>query len=221
MTGRHRFRHLASLAVVGLLICSMAFLGVRMLQQGGAISGDRPDSTGLTTVKLAPPVTPHAPANTTSTAVKPTFYLTPPNGSFVAGSTVSIGVRAASPETALTAVQPILNYPADKLQYLNVTEGGVFKTVQRTRTMNGAVDIIRGISGGSSALKGDNLIVTVHFKVLTNSGAAVTLGKASAAFDNSGSGTNILDAAGSRGATYTPPGAAPGPGQPQAATTVR
>jgi chitodextrinase len=133
-----------------------------------------------------------------------TLSLSPTSGTYAKDSTISVVVKATS-TSKLTTVQSTLNYPIDKLQYVSTTEGGVFTTVQRTNTTAaGTVDIIRSIAGGSAGVTGTNPVVTVTFKVLSDTGsAAVTFGNTSALFDDSGTGTNILNLTASTAAVYT------------------
>jgi len=133
-----------------------------------------------------------------------TLSLSPTGGTFTKDSTISVNVKASSTEN-LTTVQSTLNYPAAQLQFVGVTEGGVFTTALRTNTSTaGTVDIIRGLPGGTAGVTGTNPVVTVTFKVLGSSGtAAVTFAGTSALYDDTGTGTNILNLAGSTAASYT------------------
>ncbi len=157
-----------------------------------------------------------------STGGSGTLSLSPNSGTYTNGSTISVVVKATSPTAALTTVQATLNYPSSQLQYQSITEGGVYTTTQRTNTSTpGVVDIIRSVSGGSAGLVGTNPVVTVNFRVIGTSGAAaVIFGSTSALFDDSGTGTNILNLAGSTTASYTistpPPTCTANPSQPGA-----
>lgn len=135
--------------------------------------------------------------------------LSPSSGSFAPDSTISVAIKVNSSDSAVTTVQSVLNYPASQLQYVNTTNSATFPTAQRTNTNTaGVVDIIRSISGGGSGVNGENIVATVNFKVIGTSGAAaITLGNGSAVYDNSGTGTNIMDVSSSNGANYTITGA--------------
>ncbi len=209
MTGIHTFRQIISLMVAGLLIGAMAFLGIRSLQSSRAVSdgsvavlSESQAATPPSTSAVQPQSAPD------QAAAKPTFVATAAAGTYAVGSTVSVSIRINSPEVPITTVQPVLTYPADKLQFISIVEGDTFKTTQRTQVTNGRVDLIRGITGGSAPIKGDHLIATVTFKVVSNSGVTLAFSNGSAAYDNSGTGSNILDLAGSKGATITAPTAA-------------
>lgn len=157
----------------------------------------------------------------------PVFTMSPASGNYAVGSNVAVAVRINSPNTPITTVQPVITYPADKLQYVGVTEGGTFTTIQRTKNVGNTVDVIRGISGGAAGVTGDKPVVTINFKVIAAGGSAgLNFTNVSAAFDNSGTGQNILNLAGSAGASYslptgqtasTPPQAPQNPGVPTSA----
>jgi len=158
---------------------------------------------------------------TTAVPSSSTLSLSPTGGTFTKDSTISVNVKASSTEN-LTTVQSTLNYPAAQLQFVGVTEGGVFTTALRTNTSTaGTVDIIRGLPGGTAGVTGTNPVVTVTFKVLGSSGtAAVTFAGTSALYDDTGTGTNILNLAGSTAASYTlaPSTVTPPPPPPPAGT---
>ena len=159
------------------------------------------------------------PASSTSSA-QPILFINPASGSVQPGSTINAAVHVNAYSTSVTTVEAAVSYPTNLLQYVGVAEGGVFTTQQRTNAANGVVDIIRAVSGGSGGRTGDNPVVTIKFKVIGNSGTA-TLGMAgaSAAYDQSGTGRNVLNLGGSAGAAYTisssagatPPAASPPP----------
>ncbi len=141
---------------------------------------------------------------------KPAFRLDPPTGTYRPGSNIAVAVRVSTGAATLTAVQPIINYPADHLEFVDVKEGTAFTTIQRTKNAAGSLDIIRGVPGGSAGASGDQLVVTANFKVLkeTNS-AKLTFASASAAFDKSGTGQNVLDLPNSSGGIYVLSATAP------------
>jgi chitodextrinase len=139
-----------------------------------------------------------------------TLSMTPASGSYAKDATVSVTIKSTS-AASLTTVQAAINYPASQLQYVSTTEGGVFTTAQRTNTGTaGLVDIIRSVPGGNAGVTGTNNVVTLNFKVIGTTGsAALTYAAASALFDNSGSGTNVLDRTNSAGASFTVTSTAP------------
>ncbi len=134
----------------------------------------------------------------------PMLYLDPANGSYASGATINVAVRLNAFTTDVSTVEAAIGYPSNQLQYISTSEGGVYTTKQRTNATSGVVDIIRSIAGGGSGVQGDKVVVTITFKVIGTAGTAdLSIASASAAFDTSGSGLNILNAGGSKGATYT------------------
>ncbi len=158
--------------------------------------------TGGSTAPNPTPTPP--PPSPPSSNGKPVLYISPASGNYAVGSTIAATVKLNSFTTATSTVEAVVGYPTDKLQFVDVTEGGAYTTQQRTKNANGTIDIIRGIAGGGDGKQGENTVATVNFKVLANNGtAALTLNSGSAAYDTSGSGANILDLAASTGASYT------------------
>jgi hypothetical protein len=181
--------------------------------------------TGSTTPSPQPTPSPTPTPSPPSANGQPVLYISPASGTYPKDSTISAAVRLNSYNTAVNTVEAVVGYPADKLQYVSATEGGSYTTVQRTKNSNGSIDIIRGVPGGSSGKTGDNLVVTLNFKVTGSSGSAnLSINNGSAAYDSSASGSNVLNLASSAGADYalaptgsvpTPPPAAPSPSAPQ------
>jgi hypothetical protein len=167
--------------------------------------------------------TPVATAPATNSS-KPTFYINPPTGSFAPGSTITAAVRINTHSVAVTTVEAAISYPANQLQYNGVSEGGPFVTKQRTSAGNGTINVIRSIPGGSEPVQGDESVVTISFKVIGRSGdATLKFDASSAAYDASGTGTNILDQASSGIGKYTISSTAPATSastEPAVPTTV-
>lgn len=155
-------------------------------------------------------------ANNTST-----LSLSPTGGTYAQGSTVSVTLKATS-QQALTTVEAAINYPASELQYVSVTEGGVFDYSPPPRTDTstaGLIDLVRIRQGGSAGVTGTNPVVTINFKVIGSSGsAALTFSNKSAIYDDSGTGNNILNLANSTPATYTITSGNPTPPPPPVGT---
>lgn len=130
-----------------------------------------------------------------------TLTLTPASGSFTQNSTVNVEVHAKSTDL-LSVVQSVLTYNPAQLQYVSFSNGTAFPSVSRSNTATaGTLDFIRGIPGGDAGVSGDNVVVTVTFKVLASSGTAgISFGTGSALFRSSDA-TNVLS--GSTGANYT------------------
>lgn len=138
-----------------------------------------------------------------STSQPASLSLNPPTGTFAPGSTVAVTIRANGGTAQLTTVQAVVGYPQTQLEFVSATENSVFSTIQRTRAINGTVDIIRGIPGGAAPVTGTNPVVTLNFRVIGTGTANLAFTSGSAVFDNSGTGSNVLDLAASQGASYT------------------
>jgi hypothetical protein len=103
---------------------------------------------------------------TTTPVSSPTMSLSPSTGTYATDQTIAVEVKATS-TGKLTTAEVGLNYPANQLQFVSVTEGGVFTTKQRTNTATpGVIDIIRAVPGGNTGVTGTNPIVTINFKVI-------------------------------------------------------
>jgi|GEM_PF-2199789 len=158
----------------------------------------------LTGTATPPPPSPTPTPPPPSPTGAPLLYMSPSAGTYNTGDTLSASVRISSGTSTVTTVEAIVGYPTNQLQYVSVSEGGVYTVQQRTKNANGTVDIIRGTAGGSDGITGDNSLVTINFKVIGSDGSVpLTINGGSAAYDKSGTGTNILDLTNSVGATYT------------------
>ena len=96
--------------------------------------------------------------------------LSPSSGSYVVGSNVAVQIRADSKTDLVNAVQASLTYDAAKLQYVSIAEGTAFPTVAATSTgTSGVIRLARATLPGAE-VSGSNLVATVTFKVLGNTG---------------------------------------------------
>lgn len=169
----------------------------------------------------APPAaTPPPPSGTT----KPVLNLLPNGGTYAKGATVPVAVRVKSPSAKVTVVRAVVKYPANLLEFQGSADSPTFPTANQLKKVGDTVDFTRGVAGGQSGVTGDNLVITLNFKVIGSAGSMpLTFTGASEVYDNSGSGTNILDLMGSKGTLYgigaagtTPPPPAAGPTPPGA-----
>lgn len=130
--------------------------------------------------------------------------LSPPTGAFTKDATISVAVKATSGEAPLTTAQAVIKYPVSQLEYVNATNSTTFPSALRTNGANGTVDVIRGIAGGGVGVTGTQTLVTLNFKVIGSAGSAdLTFAEGSGAYDDTGTGTNVLDLQTSEGASYT------------------
>lgn len=163
-----------SVIVALLLIGSVSYLGVRYLNSSKALVGG------------------------------PKLLMSPATSTAVTGATIPVQIRINSGTTRLTVVRAHITYPASQLELTSITNSSTYPLVMRETKTSGNIDVIRSISGGSQGPTGDSLIVTVNFKVIGTSGTIpVTFNSTSEAYDDTGSGTNIIDYAASTGATYS------------------
>ena len=125
------------------------------------------------------------------------LYVTPPSSQVEPGTTVAVTVREQSGTDAVNAVQAALTYNAAQLQFVSITEGTAFpfKAAPDTATA-GMVRLARGVNVGAAGVSGDNIVVTVNFKVLATSGtAAVQFNTDQSLIVRSSDNANILSTA--------------------------
>lgn len=117
------------------------------------------------------PGTTQAPA-TIGTKTSTTIYFSPSSGSYRPGASLQVDVRADSHSVAVNTAQVWVSYPADKLQFQNLTEGTAYSGKSATDVATpGWVKIGRYVALGKSAI-GDQVIASLHFHVLPGSGPA-------------------------------------------------
>jgi hypothetical protein len=133
-------------------------------------------------------------------AVSPTsaqIELSPASGSYPAGTNVDVQVRVSTSATT-NAVQAVISYPADKLQYTSIdATGSAFDVAANSSGGGGTVTIVRGHIGG---LTGTLLLATIKFAVLKSGSADIAIGSGSAVVSST-TNTNLLGSA-SVGAHY-------------------
>ncbi|HEX8226994.1 MAG TPA: IPT/TIG domain-containing protein [Candidatus Saccharimonadales bacterium] len=140
--------------------------------------------------------------NDSSAATGGTLYVSPASSSVTSGSNFTVAVRATSGTNAINAVQASLTYNPSQLQFVSVSEGTAFPTVAATNTATaGIIRIARG-TAPNTTVTGDQVVVSVTFKVLAASGT--TSVAFDAPFSNialAADGTNMLSS--TTGGTYT------------------
>lgn len=165
-----------------------------------------------------------APTQPPATVVKnATLSMTPASGSYSKGQTISVDINLATPTQRVQAVQTILNYPANQLQYVDTVQSGAFPIASRSNNTSGTLDLIRSVNGGSPGFQGSTKVVTARFKVIGQSGAIPI------SFKNiPGNTTSVLSnlneifaglASGARGANYSIAGGSGGGTNPTPAPT--
>lgn len=136
------------------------------------------------------------------TAGQAALSMRPSTGGYAPGATIPVEVRVNS-SAPVTVVRSVIEYPAN-LQFVGVQGSSIFTTTMREKNVGNTLDVIRGVAGGNAGVSGDNLVFTVTFKVIGTTGSVpLSFTNSSEAYDNSGSGTNILSTAESAGALYS------------------
>jgi len=168
-------KKILSVTAVIFVVGAISLLGLRMLKPSSALS-----------------------------AGQAAVSMDPSGGSFSDGAVIPVAVIVSSGTTKVSVVHTVITYPASQLQVDSITNSGGFPTVQRENKTSGQVDLIRGTGGGDPGVAGNNTVVTINFKVIGTTGAVpIAFTNASEAFDDSGSGTNIINISASTGANFS------------------
>jgi len=123
----------------------------------------------------------------------PTIYLTPASQTFGPGTSFSVQVRENSGTTAVNAIQANLSYNPSLLTFVSIsTTGTAFGVTAQSSGGSGAVNIALGVSGGSPAVTGDQLVATINFTTTTTGGTATVPFTTGTALVSSTTNTNIL-----------------------------
>ena len=130
------------------------------------------------------------------------IYLSPQSANVAPGSNITVSVHVDSLSTGINAVQAALSYDSSKLQYLGLTEGMAFPTnVATDAGTPGSLKLARGTSANTS-VTGDNMVVSISFRVLAASGtASIAVNSSESLIGVAADGTNMLSSV--VGANYT------------------
>lgn len=130
-----------------------------------------------------------------------TLYLTPAIGTYAPGQAVNVQVYTNTGPDAVNAVQADFSYPTAKLKFDSIDgTGSAFGLDALSTGGNGKVSIARGTSGGTSPVKGTELIATVHFTAQASGSASLAFLNTSHVVRASDS-TDVLSS--TTGAAYT------------------
>lgn len=140
------------------------------------------------------------------------LYLSPDSADVSQNSSLTVSIRVNSGSEQINVVQANLSYPADKLDFVTITNSSAFSIpVGEDQGGNGSVRIGRG---SLMPVSGDQLVASVEFKVKAVDGSAsITFAAGSAVKKADGQGTDILGE--TQGGTYmikvdqTPPPTSP------------
>jgi hypothetical protein len=149
------------------------------------------------------------------------LYLSPTNSSVLNGQTVNVAVYVNTNGEQTNAVQANLSYNPAQLAYVGYSNvGSAYPLEAQSTTSSGGVQFARSTSGGSAAVSGSALVVTLTFRAIAGSGtAAITFAGGSAVLRSSDS-TNIVTSTGSSNLALTSP-ATPAPTPTPVATVAK
>jgi len=135
----------------------------------------------------------------------PTIYLTPASQTFGASTSFSVQVRENSGTTSVNAIQANLSYNPSLLTFVSIsTTGTAFGVTAQSSGGSGVVNVALGVSGGSPAVTGDQLVATINFTTTTTGGTASVPFTTGTALVSSTTNTNILPSlASTAGGSYT------------------
>jgi hypothetical protein len=103
----------------------------------------------------------------------PAIYLTPASQTFGPSTSFSVQIRENSGTTTVNAIQANLSYNTSLLTLTSIsTAGSAFGITAQSTGANGVINIGMGVSGGSPALTGDQLVATLNFTTTTTGGTA-------------------------------------------------
>ncbi len=100
----------------------------------------------------------------------PAIYISPAEGTFAPGSTLTFEIRENSLNTPVNAIVADLAYPADKLELASIdTTTSAFGVAAQSTNGPGTTKLVRGTT---TPLTGDQPVATINFTVLPTGGSA-------------------------------------------------
>jgi chitinase len=135
----------------------------------------------------------------------PTVYLSPASQTLGPSTSFSVQVRENSGTTAVNAIQANLSYNPSLLTFVSIsTTGTAFGVTAQTTGGSGVVNIGLGVSGGSPAVTGDQLVATITFTTTATGGTASVPFTTGTALVSSTTNTDILGSlAATAGGSFT------------------
>ena len=153
------------------------------------------------------------------------FSMTPDNGSYQVGSTVSVTIKVATGNEETNAVTAEFTYPANLLEYLGTdATGSNFNVAAAEKGGNGLVHYSRG---ANDPVKGNLIVQKANFRVVGTGTATLRFTDDTMAVSIEDNSTNVATAKGlaSFGLTAAPAnpgtGPQPAPQQPPKPATPR
>src|SRR3989304_6057950 len=138
-------------------------------------------------------------------AASASLFLSPASSSVSQGSIITVSVRKNSGSKPVNAVQANLSYPADKLDYVSISNSSAFSIVAQNSGGGGSVQIARG---ANPAVTGNQLVASVRFKAKVASGTATVSIAAGSSVVSASSNSNIMTSTGGGSYSLKPPAAA-------------
>jgi hypothetical protein len=123
----------------------------------------------------------------------PTIYLTPASQTFGPSSSFSVQVRENSGTTPVNAIQANLSYNTSLLTLSSISlSGTAFGITAQNTGANGVINLGLGVSAGSPAVTGDQLVATLNFTTTTTGGTASVPFTTGTALVSSTTNTNLI-----------------------------
>lgn len=123
----------------------------------------------------------------------PTIYLTPASQTFGPSSSFSVQIRENSGTTTVNAIQANLSYNTSLLTLTSINlSGTAFGITAQNVGANGVINLGLGVSGGSPAVSGDQLVATLNFTTTTTGGTASVPFTTGSALVSSTTNTNLI-----------------------------
>jgi hypothetical protein len=123
----------------------------------------------------------------------PTIYLTPASQTFGPSSSFSVQIRENSGTTTVNAIQANLSYNTSLLTLTSISlNGTAFGLTAQNVGANGVINLGLGVSAGSPAISGDQLVATLNFSTTTTGGTASVPFTSGTALVSSTTNTNLI-----------------------------
>lgn len=123
----------------------------------------------------------------------PTIYLSTASQTFGPSSSFSVQLRENSGTTTVNAIQANLSYNTSLLTLTSINlSGTAFGLTAQNTGANGVINLGLGVSAGSPAVSGDQLVATLNFTTTTTGGTASVPFTTGTALVSSSTNTNLI-----------------------------
>lgn len=135
----------------------------------------------------------------------PTIYLTPASQTLGPSTSFSVQIRENSGTTTVNAIQANLSYNTSLLTLTSINlTGTAFGITAQNTGANGVINLGLGVSAGSPAVSGDQLVATLNFTTTATGGTSNVAFTTGSALVSSTTNTNLLASlAATGGGTFT------------------